>query len=135
MTKFERRVFILSNFTISTIGAGYLILKYLFGVETEYGQRPHVLTGDLLHLHIITVPLLVLSIGYLYGRHIYPKLKKNNPKRKKSGVFIILLFIFMTASGYILQVSTENISAVGYTHSIISVIWILASFWHSRKAS
>jgi hypothetical protein len=132
MTKFERRVFTYSNLIISIIGVLYLIYKYFFIIETEYGQRPHSLTSDFLHLHIITVPLLVLLVGHMYGKHIYPKLKSQKTKRKKSGVFIMILFVVMTLSGYILQVSVESLSLTGIFHSVISVLWLFSSVWHYR---
>jgi uncharacterized membrane protein len=132
MTKFERRVFTLSNLAISLIGILYLIYKYFFVVDTDYGERPHQFTSDLLHLHIITVPLLVLLVGYLYSEHIYPKLKSKKNKRKKSGILIIATFIAMSLSGYVLQVSTEGLSTTGIIHSAVSVVWIVATLWHHR---
>jgi hypothetical protein len=133
MTKFEKRIFTLTNIVISVIGVAYLIFKYFYSIETQFGERPHPLTGDLLHLHIITVPFLIFVIGHLFGRHIYPKLKSGKQKRKNSGVFILILFILVSLSGYILQIAVSEMNEIGIAHSVLSIFWFIFSVWHSRK--
>lgn len=134
MTKIERKSFLFINLVILAIGIIYFIFKYFMLVESNYGPRPHELTATWLHWHVMSVPLVVLALGYLLPIHIIPKLKKSNQERQKSGIFLILCFIIMIISGYLLQMGFSqsfNISA-GWIHSIISLVSGVALFWHSR---
>ncbi len=134
MTNKERRVFTSVNILISLIGIVYCILKYFFTFETDFGVRPHEYTSTFLHLHIISVPLLLLALGYLFGVHILPKWSAGNPKRSISGVSLIILGFSMTLSGYLLQVAlsepSNNVAAI--IHLIASFLWIFIYLWHFR---
>jgi uncharacterized membrane protein len=134
MTKNEKKYFLLSNLLITSVGIVYFIYKYFMVLETEYGVRPHSSTSFWLHFHIVTVPVLVLGVGYLLPIHILPKLKRGNSTRKVSGVFLISTFLVMVVSGYLLQLglSSEFNRVTGWLHSIISGIWISIILWHIR---
>lgn len=132
MTKTEKKVFLITNISVSIIGIVYYLLKNFFSIETQFGARPHPLTGNFLHLHILSVFPFVILFGYLLAKHIIPKLKSKSLKRKKSGFFILTLFLVMSLSGYILQVLIQRNSLIINTHLIISGLWIFLSFWHSR---
>jgi hypothetical protein len=132
MTKFERRTFNFLNILISIIGIVYFVLKYYFKIETDFGLRPHPSTSFWLHFHIISVPVLIFSVGSLYKSHIYPKLKTGKAKRKKSGVLIFSLFILMSLSGYLLQMAFESNALIGTVHITVSFLWIFGHLWHSR---
>lgn len=134
MTLKEKRFFTFINITVFLIGVVYFVFKYFLKVETAFGIRPHSLTSSLLHLHIITVPVLLLALGYLFGVHIMPKWKSANPKRSISGVNLIILAISMTLSGYLLQValSASNNNLTAIIHLIASFSWIFIYLWHFR---
>ncbi len=132
MTKLERRIFTLSNLLVSIIGLVYFIYKYFFKNETEFGLRPHEYTSTFLHLHIITVPILLICFGYLLSKHIIPKLTKGNSQRKLSGISLLVLFFLMTLSGYLLQMAFENTQYVEISHLGFSFIWIFIYLWHFR---
>lgn len=134
MTKSEKRTFFYLNLIVTIIGIVYLVYKYFLVQETEYGIRPHESTATWLHLHVASVPLLLLGIGYLFKVHISPKLKAAKPARSISGLFLIKTFIVMVISGYLLQMglsSDFNYSA-GIIHSVISGIWVVLLIWHIR---
>jgi hypothetical protein len=132
MTKFERRLFFAINIAISIVGIIYFIYKFYFKVETDFGLRPHPATSFWLHFHIISVPLLIFSVGSLYKSHIYPKLKVGNAKRKISGISIFALFILMSVSGYLLEMAFESNSVIGIVHITVSFLWIIGYLWHFR---
>lgn len=134
MTLIEKRLFILTNLIISSVGVLYFIFKTFFDVETPYGVRPHEFTSSLLHAHIITVPLLLIIVGLILGKHSIPKLRAKKNKRKISGISLIVFFVLMTFSGYLLQVGLglDSIFLIGWGHILISVLWMLVSFWHIR---
>lgn len=106
-------------------------------VESDYGPRPHELTATWLHLHIITAPIVILTVGYLLPIHILPKVKKGSSPRKRSGIFMVVSFAVMVISGYLLQMgfSANFDKATGLVHSIISGIWGVLLLWHSRSTS
>lgn len=132
MTNKEKRVFTSLNLFVSIIGVLYFIVKYFFKVETEFGIRPHALTSSLLHLHIITVPILLLALGYLFSIHIMPKWNSSNPKRSVSGVSLIILAASMILSGYLLQValSGPNNEVAAIIHLVASFLWVFIYLWH-----
>lgn len=134
MNNLERKSFTWINLSISIIGIFYFIYKYFMSVETEFGIRPHSLTSSLLHLHIISVPILLIFFGYLLPVHVILKLRKNHPNRKVSGITILVLFIMMSISGYLLQMgfglSTDKF--IGVAHTVISFLWVLIYLWHFR---
>ncbi|MCT4641829.1 MAG: hypothetical protein N4A33_05975 [Bacteriovoracaceae bacterium] len=128
MTKTERKIFDYTNIIIFIIGLVYFILKYFFKIETAYGVRPHPFTSIALHLHIITVPFLTISLGYLLKAHILEKLKFKY--KRSSGITILILFILMTFGGYLLQINPSYIDFLRYSHIIISFVWVAGYFWH-----
>ena len=134
MTKTEKKYFIFTNLFISIIGIVYFVYKYFMALETEYGVRPHQSTSFWLHFHIVTVPLVILGVGYLLPIHILPKLAKEKSPRKVSGIFLISTFIIMVISGYLLQMgfSSEFNNTTGWVHSVISGVWISILLWHIR---
>lgn len=135
MTVNEKRIFLSCNILISLIGVIYFIFKYFFQVETSFGLRPHSLTSSLLHLHIISVPLLVLIVGYIAGIHIAPKLRSKKLSRRTSGLTLIISFLFMVITGYLLQVGfdPEVNDFISIIHLVISALWLLATVWHLRS--
>jgi len=132
MKKIERKIFTISNLSISLIGVLYFIFKYFFKTQTGFGQRPHELTASFLHLHIISVPILVVLFGYLLPVHILPKLRNSKSSRKKSGLFILTLMILMTITGYLLQVNLKSNNIIAISHIVISGLWIIGYLWHFR---
>lgn len=134
MTKFEKNSFIVINIIISVIGLIYFCYDFFLKVETPFGLRPHPQTSSLLHLHIITAPLLLIIFGVLWKGHIYPKLTKNQTKRKKSGITILIFFSLMSISGYMLQLALglEIDKTLGLFHTGISLLWFIFSLWHCR---
>lgn len=134
MNKVEKRSFLLINLLISIIGIVYFVYKYFLSQQTDYGIRPHASTSFWLHLHIASVPALLIAIGYLFSVHVGPKLKAAKPNRSISGIFLIKSFIVMVISGYALQMglSQDFNELSGYIHSAISFIWIVLLIWHIR---
>lgn len=134
MTKFERNSFIFTNLAISIIGLIYFYFDFFLKVKTPFGLRPHPQTSTLLHMHIITVPLLLIMFGVLWKGHIYKKLKVGLKKRKKSGIAILIFFILMCVSGYALQIAlgVEIDKNLGLFHTALSVLWLMFSLWHCR---
>ncbi len=134
MTKFERNIFILINLVVSIIGILYFFYDFFLKVETPFGLRPHPQTSSLLHLHIITVPLLLIMFGILWKGHIYSKLKSDHKERKRSGVAILILFSLMCLSGYMLQLAlgVSIDQNLGLFHTALSLCWLIFSLWHCR---
>ena len=64
-------------------------------------------------LHLLAAPLLVLMLGVVWSSHASPRLRGKRPEGRRSGICMLLLFLPMALSGYLLQ------TAAGETDSVL----------------
>ena len=83
--------------------------------------------------HVVVVPLLVFACGVLWQTHILPKWKTRAYHRRQiqktlSGLGLLAVLAPMVASGYLIQVSVDEIWRKGWVaiHLVTSVAWTLA---------
>jgi hypothetical protein len=134
MTKTEARIFNFINLFIIVTSIIYFIYKYFFKVTTDYGVRPHALTGTWLNVHILAVPFLIFIVSAIFKDHALAKIKSQSTLRQMSGWSLLLLFPIMVFSGYLLQmgIRPEVNSLLAYIHIAFSALWTLFSLWHMR---
>ncbi len=136
MSKFEKSTMKLINLVVIITGFIYFIYKYFMVVQGDYGVRPHSYTSTLLHAHILLVPIFVFIFGITFSSHVLPKLKAKFNTRKISGFSILLLFGFMTFSGYALQIGFDlkvN-TVIGQIHMWIAGLWSLSFLYHTKQS-
>ena len=57
-----------------------------------------------LAVHVVTAPLLIFLIGYIFRRHVMTKLKDPRQEGDRTGLAVVALFVALVVSGYLLQV-------------------------------
>ena len=134
MTKTEARTFNFINLFIIITSIVYFIYKYFFKITTDYGVRPHQLTGTWLNVHILSVPFLIFIVSYIFKDHALAKIKSQITLRQVSGWSLLTLFPLMVLSGYLLQmgVRPEINDWIAYIHIAFSLLWTIISLWHMR---
>ncbi len=129
-TKRYFHLILIINFIVGFI---YIAFRYFVKRNTDFGLESYEVQRYLQYIHIVLVPFLVFSFGCLFSEHVVPKLRKNERKKKKSGLSLVILSVFMIASGYCIQIVLRGYEVVGIFHSIISVIFILFYVYHLSK--
>src|SRR2546423_14993428 len=83
--------------------------------------QPHMLTA-----HVLLGPIAVFAFGWTFAVHTLPSLRRGAPNRA-SGIWTIVLIVLMVASGYLVQVSTEDATrhAFAVAHWITSGLFVV----------
>lgn len=116
------------------ISLGYLLFRYFLKYQTPFGEQSFAAQKVFQYLHILTVPLLVFVFGLIWYVHIWPKLESRAKKRLKSGLVLIVTFIMMIFSGYLIQMPFSlGVSLVGITHSVVGCVWLIIFYYHIYK--
>ena len=110
------------------IAAVYLLFRYYIRVDSDFGEMPSPYQPYLQYLHILFVVPWLFIFGMLTQTHMLPKLKAGRPKKRKSGINLMVLSVLMIFSGYAIQVSSPE--WMGVTHVVVSVAWLIVYLWH-----
>jgi hypothetical protein len=92
---------------VSVTGIVFFIMKYMMATEDPFALINHPLQPAMLDIHILAAPFLILVLGIMYSSHITEKLGTRNKANRRSGIAMLLSFLPMILSGYLLQVSTS----------------------------
>jgi uncharacterized membrane protein len=135
MRKSDRKLTHFSNYLVSIVGIAYWLVKTFATRQTEFGPMSHPIQPYFQYAHILTVPLLVFTIGVIFHTHIYLKIKNDDHANWVSGYSLIITFIIMTMSGYFLQTAIigANRKICIWVHLVSSAIWVLAYLFHHIK--
>jgi hypothetical protein len=83
-------------------------------------------------VHIVAGPVLVFAIGFIWHRHVWPRIQFPNARRRRSGVLLLFLFGPLVLGGYALQVvETDAIrDALSWTHAAAGGLFALGYAVH-----
>jgi hypothetical protein len=136
MKRYEAWLHHLANILVGGSGVCYAVMRYLLSPEDEYALVNHPWQPTVLHLHVVTAPLLVFVVGLIWRRHVAERWRSQLVSRKTSGLLLAVLLPVMVFSGYIVQVSVEPntrfISA--QSHLWVSLVWVLGYLAHQLAA-
>lgn len=125
---------------LSVVAAGltgvvYGWMHYLLEPEDEWSIVNHPLEPDLKALHILLVPLLVFGCGLLWRSHVWARIRSGFQPRRLTGILLALLLLPMIASGYALQVATDETWRVlwVWSHGISGCLWVLIYLVHQLR--
>lgn len=135
MSKNEKWFLLLANFLTVITGLVYAWMIYLLKPVNEWDIFNHPWQKQVQALHILVVPLLLFAIGIIWKKHIQERLFRRGQARKFSGWLLILILFPMVFSGYLLQVSTEDLwrTIHGQVHLWTSLAWSLMFIVHILK--
>lgn len=113
-------------------GIVFAVMKYLMKSSDEFSVVNHPLQPHMLAAHVVLAPLLVFALGWTFSNHIWPKYRFGEPRSRKSGIASFVMFVPMTLSAYLLQISTnESIrQAMAAAHWITSGLFVVGYVVH-----
>lgn len=140
MKTWERWSFGILSLVVGVTGVAYLWMKYFVAHSDPMAVVNHPWQPAMLHLHLLGSPLLILVFGIILNSHIIKKLGNNRLPNRRTGLISLATFGTMTASGYGLQVATNDawLSALVIVHVASGLLFGVAYVTHllmSRLAS
>ncbi len=127
----------LSTVAVGGTGLVYAWMRYLLQPADPYAVVHSPLQPAVQHLHVLTAPLLVFAAGLVWRGHAWRHWRAGIPRRRRSGLGMLLALTPMVASGYLLQttVSTGWHAAWVGLHLAASGLWIAGWAGHGAAAS
>lgn len=135
MNRGELVVIHVANALVVATGVVYAAMKYLMRPSDEWAVVNHPWQPHVQHLHVLVVPLLVFAVGLLWSRHVIRKLR-NGGDGRSTGLGLVVAFVPMAASGYLLQVTIQPEWRTIWiaVHVVASVLWITAFGAHQLRS-
>lgn len=132
MSRLERWTVWLSAAAVIVTGTAYGVLRYLLASTDEWGVAAHPLEPLALKLHVLSAPLLVFALGLIAVRHILAHLRQGAPEGRRSGITAVACVLPMIASGYAIQVVTDErwLVALAWIHGVTGAAFALGAVIH-----
>lgn len=132
MTKLQTLWLHLSVALTAATGVVFAWMKYFMTGTDEFSVVNHPLQPHMLAIHVVVAPLALFVFGWTFSNHMLPKARFGESRHRWSGFSSMLLIIPMTASGYLLQVSTnESLRyAMSVAHWVSSGVFVVAYAVH-----
>ncbi len=132
MTRSEAWLNHAANLLVGGTGLVYAWMLYLAVPADDFAVVNHPLQPAFHTAHIVAAPLLVFGCGLVFRRHVWARVRSGYPHRRKTGLVLFLLLGPMILSGYLLQVSVEDVWRVTWrwTHVATSLLWVLGYAVH-----
>jgi hypothetical protein len=104
----ERWTFGLLSLAVATTGFVYFAMKHFMVSDDPFAVVNHPWQSAMLSLHVLASPPLILVFGMILNGHIMRKLRVPKSANRRSGMTSLITFGAMAASGYLLQVVTNE---------------------------
>ena len=129
-----------SSVLVGGTGLVFGWMLYFAAPTDEFAIVNHPWQPEVHALHILFAPLLVFACGLFWREHVWKRVKKGFPSRRKSGLVLFALFGLMVISGYFIQTAVDEGWRLAWvwTHGVSSSIWLLGYVIHQfapRKKS
>jgi hypothetical protein len=110
-------------------------LRYCTAPDDPFAVVNHPLEPDLQALHVLAAPLLLFAVGLIWRSHVHEQLVNGQAARRRTGLWLAVLFLPMVASGYLLQVGVEPGWRVAWAwvHGIAASAWTLLYGLHQLR--
>jgi hypothetical protein len=140
----ERWTFGLLSLVVAVTGFAYYGMKHLMVSDDPFAVVNHPWQSAMLSLHVLASPPLILVFGIILNSHIMRKLRVPRSANRRSGMASLITFGAMVASGYLLQVVTNEAAmealvvvhvASGAVFSAAYVVHLLISVRLARQWS
>lgn len=141
MSKGESTFLLVSNGLVVATGLVYGWMAYLVSSEDPDALVNHPLQPDAQHAHVLVAPLLVFALGLVWRSHVWPRMRSGQRAQRESGLPLVVLFVPMASSGYLLQTAAGPAwrTLWAWVHLATSLAWALAfaahwaGAWRSRR--
>ena len=135
MNAWQRRLLWWATAVVTASGLLYAVLRYLVPPSDPFSAYNHPLQPWSLDAHVLLAPVLLFALGWFWGNHVLPKLKRRVPGRP-SGLALLGLIVIMTASGYLLQVLSASSfrPVLAWIHGLSGVAYFALLLGHAILA-
>ena len=131
MTSALKKSFYISFATLFLSGLVHVLLDTFFRVSSELGETLHPLQFWFLRLHSVSGLWFLFLFGYIFARHVQPKLKHR--KNRISGLIFLSMLITLSLSApalfYLVNESLKQ--AVTLSHIYLGLIVAIPFYFHS----
>lgn len=129
----SEKLFLYLSHTLTTL-SGWIFAWMIYFVPpvNPWDVINHPWQKNLQSIHILVVPLLLFSIGWIWKQHVLMKIRSNNKTGWVSGWLLLISLFPMIVSGYCIQISMDAWWRQFYhiIHMVSSGIWTVAFFIH-----
>jgi hypothetical protein len=128
----ERWTFNFLALAVTATGFAYLWMKYFQQNTDPFAVINHPWQSAMLSLHVVASPAFLLISGIIFNSHVMKKLGPRRLPNRRSGYVSFGTFVAMLASGYLLQVSTNELwlQAFVIIHIVSGALFSLAYAAH-----
>jgi hypothetical protein len=136
VSRFEAWLFHVSNGLVVGSGLAYAWAAYLAESDDPLGAANHPLQPALQHAHILLAPLAIFAGGVIWKDHVWARVRSGTRPRRWSGLSLAITLAPMIASGYLIQVATQDAwrRAFVAVHLTTSALWIAGYAVHAGSA-
>jgi thiamine biosynthesis lipoprotein len=121
----------ISTVALTLTGLAYAWMRYMMKPQDPFSVVNHPLEPQMLSLHILAAPVLVVGLGLILHGHVLFKIASGSRTARKSGLVLIPTFVVMVLSGYLLQVITSEFrKTLVAVHLGSGSIWFLFYLGH-----
>jgi len=132
LKRFDLLMLQISNVLVIGTGLVYAAMRYLMDPVDEWAVINHPWQPHLLHLHVLSAPLLVFACGLIWHGHIAGKLNRGEKPGRRSGPGLLFALVPMVASGYLIQTTIDERWRTIWivVHLIAAAAWIMVFMAH-----
>lgn len=132
MTRPQTWLVHLSNTLVGGTGLVYGWMRYFAESDDPFAIANHPWQPELQHAHILTAPLLVFAVAWVWSGHVLKHLRAGTRRGRRTGITLVSLFFPMLFSGYLLQTAEGESWRTAWiaVHVATSAIWVLVAAVH-----
>jgi hypothetical protein len=121
---------------VAATGCAFAFMKYAMTSGDPFAVANHPWQPHMLSAHVLVAPLAVFAFGWTFANHIWPAVVNGAPNRG-SGIATMLLIAPMVATGYLMQIATEETTrhAFAVVHWICSGAFVVGYLVHLRSTA
>lgn len=108
MTRFEKFIVFSSTTIVGLSGIVYGVMKYLMTASDPFSVVNHPLQPWMLDLHVLGAPLMIFAVGLIAREHIFSQLRRSGKRGRASGIVTLSCLLPLIATGYLIQVFTNE---------------------------
>ena len=144
MSRWESWSFHILTVVVSITGIVFFVMKYMMATDDPFALINPPLQPAMIDIHILAAPFLILVLGIIYSSHITEKLGTTVKTNRRSGLAMLLSFLPMILSGYLLQVSTSAlfskltlvvhvVSGLAFAATYVGHQWVSIRLWRAES--
>lgn len=137
MTRAERWLLWGSTAAVAVSGFGFAWAKYLVKSDDPFAVVNHPWQPFFLKMHVLTAPLMVFAVGFVFSRHVLRQWQAPNSGGRRSGLGIVTVLAPMILSGYLIQTVTGE-SLLGFlvaAHLVTGIVYVVMVPFHQARGA